>query len=155
MLHFRFWKPVYFSSDDSIFPSNSTEETGRFVGISGNVRHYVTFSILNSITNVIISRYDVRSAGKPTSPILRIDLLTTPKVITSRHLPSVHLENDDKSPAFAKGEAHNAYTSSPKNSMPILDPNDLVGRNFLIPQEDGQLLRARIVKDIDECYGKL
>ena len=39
--------------------------------------------------------------------------------------------------------------------MTILDPKDLVGRNFLIPQEDGQHLRARIVKDIDEYDVKL
>ena len=33
--------------------------------------------------------------------------------------------------------------------MPILDPNELVGSAFLITQEDDQLLRAIIVKDID------
>ena len=39
--------------------------------------------------------------------------------------------------------------------MPIPDPNDLVGRIFLIPQEDSQCLQARIVKDKDEYDGKL
>ena len=39
--------------------------------------------------------------------------------------------------------------------MPILDPNNLMGRTFLIPQEDGQRLRARIVKTIDDYDGKL
>ena len=39
--------------------------------------------------------------------------------------------------------------------MHVLDPNDLVGRNFLILQEDDKLLRARIVKDIDGYDGKL
>ena len=39
--------------------------------------------------------------------------------------------------------------------MPIQDPNDLVGRICLIPQEDSQRLRARIVKAIDDYDGKL
>ena len=60
-----------------------------------------------------------------------------------------------KVPDFSEGEAHNAYTSLPKNIMHVLDPNDLVGSIFFIPQGDGQRLRARIVKDIDVCYGKL
>ena len=39
--------------------------------------------------------------------------------------------------------------------MPILDPNDLVRRTFLIPLEDIQLLRPRIVKTIDDYEGDL
>ena len=37
--------------------------------------------------------------------------------------------------------------------MPILEPHDLVGRTFIIPQEDGQHIRARIVKAIDDHDG--
>ena len=39
--------------------------------------------------------------------------------------------------------------------MSILKPNELVGMNFFISQEDGQRLRARIVKAIDYCHGKI
>ena len=39
--------------------------------------------------------------------------------------------------------------------MPITYLNDLVGRIFLILQEDGQRMRARIVKTIDDYDGKL
>ena len=39
--------------------------------------------------------------------------------------------------------------------MPILEPNELVGRTFVIPQEDGQRLRARMVKVINEYEGAL
>ena len=38
--------------------------------------------------------------------------------------------------------------------MPILDPNDLVGRTFLMKQ-DSQHLRATIVKAMDDYDGKL
>ena len=46
-------------------------------------------------------------------------------------------------------------TSLPKHGMSILDPNDLVGRTFIILQEDGQRLRAMIVKAIDDYEGDL
>ena len=46
-------------------------------------------------------------------------------------------------------------TSLPKHDMSILDPNDLVGRTFIILQEDGQRLRAMIVKAIDDYEGDL
>ena len=39
--------------------------------------------------------------------------------------------------------------------MPILDPNYLVGRTFLILQEYGQLLRVRIVKAVDDYDEKI
>ena len=39
--------------------------------------------------------------------------------------------------------------------MHILDPKDLMGRSFLIPQEDSQRLRDIIVKAIDDHDGML
>ena len=39
--------------------------------------------------------------------------------------------------------------------MPIIDPNDLARRTFLILQEDSQRLRARIVKALDDYEGDL
>ena len=93
LLRFHFCKPVYFNSDDSSFPINSAEVTGQFVGISENVGHHMTFSILNTTTNKVISRSNVSLAGDNTLPNLMIDPLTTPEVTTPRHLPSVHLED--------------------------------------------------------------
>ena len=39
--------------------------------------------------------------------------------------------------------------------MTILDSNDLVGRNFLIPQEDSQRTWARTIKATDNYEGDL
>ena len=115
----------------------------------------MTFYVINTATNKVVSRHNIRAVDEPTSPNLRIDPITEPDVVTSRHLPSVHLNNDEESSAVTEDEAPNASTSSPKNTMPILDPHNLVGRTFLIPQEDGQRLRARMVKAIDDHDGKL
>ena len=59
----------------------------------------MTFSVLNITTNKVISKCNVRLAGEPTSPKLRIDPLTTPKVVKSRHLPSSYLEDNEESHA--------------------------------------------------------
>ena len=39
--------------------------------------------------------------------------------------------------------------------MTVVDPQDLVGRNFLLNKEGGQHLRDRIVKAIDNFEGDL
>ena len=114
----------------------------------------MTFSILNTTTNKVINRSSVRPAGDPVSPNLRLDPLTTPEVVTSRHLPST-LEHSKETSASAEPNAPDDHATSSTHPMPILDPNDLVGRTFLIPQEDGQRLRARIVKAIDDYEGDL
>ena len=63
------------------------------MGISDNVGHDMNFYIINTTTNKVISRNNTRLAGEPTSPNLRIYPLTTPEVVTSRYIPSVHLED--------------------------------------------------------------
>ena len=154
LLRFHFWQPFYFNSDDSNFPSGSTEETGRFVGISENEGHEMNFSILNITTNKVISMSNSRPEGEPTLPNLRIDPLTAPDVVKSLH-PSDHIEDKEKAPTYAEKYSPNTSTSSTKHSMHVLDPKDLVGRTFLIAQEDGQRLRARTVKAIDDYEGDL
>ena len=125
------------------------------MGISKNVGHGMNFYILNTTTNKVISRSNVRAAGEPTSPNLRIDPLTEPKVVTSLHPPSNYFKDNEEAPAVTEEESPNDCASSHKNKMPILDPNDLEGRTFLISQEDGQRLRARIFKATDDYDRKL
>ena len=81
LLSFHFWQPVYFKLDDSNFPGDFTEETDRFVDVSENVGNDMTFSILNTTTHKVINRSNVRPAGEPASPNLRIDPLTAPEIV--------------------------------------------------------------------------
>ena len=62
LLRFHFWEPVFFNTEDNAFPSEIPEVRGRLVGISENVGHDMIFKILNSSTNKIINRSNVRSA---------------------------------------------------------------------------------------------
>ena len=66
------------------------------MGISKNLGYDVTFYVLNATNNKVISRSNVSPAGELTSPNLRIDPLTAPEAVTSRHLPSAHLEDEDE-----------------------------------------------------------
>ena len=82
MLRFHFWQLFYFNEDDSSVPSDTTETRGRFVGISENFGHDVTFKILNNSTNNTISRSTVRPADDDKSTNLISYPLTCPKIIT-------------------------------------------------------------------------
>ena len=68
------------------------------MGISENLGHEMTFSILNTTTNNVISRSNIRILGEPISPSLRIDPLTTLEVATSHHLNSVHIKDAEQAP---------------------------------------------------------
>ena len=61
LLQFVFFEPVYYLKHEASFPSDTTECRGRFVGISVNVGHPMTFKILTA-KNVTIHRAVVRTA---------------------------------------------------------------------------------------------
>ena len=67
--------------------------------------------------------------------------LNEPPALKEESVSNVPLDDTKSSPA--------------KRALPILDPSNLVGRTFLLDKEDGQCLRARIVKAIDDCEGDL
>ena len=88
--------------DDSNFPSDSTEETGRFASISENVGHDMTFSILNITTNKVISISNFRSAGEPSSPNLRVYSITTSEGVKYRRLTSNCFGDNEESHSFTE-----------------------------------------------------
>ena len=85
LLRFAFWKPVDFMRNYSNFPSKSCEDRGRFVYMSENFGHYVTFKILADDTNQIIYRSNVRSAEDQLAPNLRIYPVTMPKFVKHKN----------------------------------------------------------------------
>ena len=146
LLFFRWYEPVYYKVDDSDFPSDSHEKRGRWVGIAEHVGHAMTFKILTDDTRKIIYRSNIRSALDPDSQNLRMEPLNDDLVLT----PIIKSRRDSDaiaSPDHGEENAANGFASP----MPIVDPNDLVGRTFLMPpQDDGQRFRARIVRAIQD-----
>ena len=55
---FHFWEPVYYSIEDSSFPSETCEKLGRFVGIAESVGDAMTFKVLTDDTKKVIFRSD-------------------------------------------------------------------------------------------------
>jgi hypothetical protein len=125
--------------DDSPFPSDSWEKRGYFVGITEHVSHAMMFKVLTDDTRKILYCLNIRSAVDLKTRNLRMDPLNDTvesPIIRSRHDSSLHGER--------------------RADMPIIDPNDLVGCTFLLPQqEDGQHFRARIVKALDDYESDL
>jgi hypothetical protein len=140
LLYFRWYEPIYYRVDNSDFPSDSREERSRWVGVAEHVGHTMTFKILTDDTKKIIYHLNICSAVDPSSWNLHIDLLNDDKPI-KQIIKSYH--DSDSADALDHGESQSA--------MPIVDPNDLVGRMFLMPpQEDGQHFRAHIVQAIKD-----
>jgi hypothetical protein len=97
------------------------------------------FKVLTDATQKIIYHSNIRSAAVLMTCNLCLDppnnAVESP-VICSHHDSSLHGER--------------------QSDMPIIDPNDLVGRTFLLPQqEDGQCFRACIVKALDDYESDL
>ena len=143
LLRFHFWQKVYFINVDSTFPSTSVEVVGNIVGISEHCGHALTYKVLNPKTLKIVYRSALRPAVTDDVNI-RAESLGGEKtdVIQSRDDIDDHLK-----------DPKHLTTLSP---TPIVDPDDLVGRTFLLDkQSDGQQSRARIVKMIDDYDYKL
>ncbi len=132
LLRFYFWQEVYYKVDDSDFPSDSREAKGNFVGISENVGHAMTFKILTQDTKKVIHRSNLRPVSSK-DPNLRVDLLS-----------GEDLPKDPVLKSRIDGEAE-------KSNTPIFNPVDLVGRSFLMnEQENGERHRATIVEAIED-----
>jgi hypothetical protein len=144
MLYFLFYEPVYYLVDETTFPSESKELCGRWVGVSENVGHFMTYKILTDDTRQIIHRSNIRSAADPSARNLRLDPLNDA-------LPEVIWSQCKASPALAHGEnfslhsmeptdAHPYTESTPDpsecpstgNDMVIVNPQELLGRTFLM-----------------------
>ena len=155
MLYFSFYEPVYYLVDETTFPSESKELRGRWVGVSENVGHFMTYKILTDDTRRIIHRSNIRSASDPHSRNLRLDLLNDepPEVIRSLRKSSPtsdHGEDFSLHDTVPTDENSSEGPTSTGDTV-IVDPQELMGRTFLMDtQEDGQKFRARIV----ECITK-
>ena len=138
LLRFTWWERVYYMKDDSSFPSDSKECSGRFVGIAESVGHYMTFKILDDETKRVIHRSNVRSAEDPQTSNRRID-----KILESLTDPVKQV---------VKGPDYMPNDLGEVDQMPTFHTADLIGRTFLLPkdQETHERFRARVVAAINK-----
>ena len=145
LLRFHFWQKVYYKKVDCSFPSTSVEEVGHIVGISEHCGNALTYKILNLATNKVINRSLVRPA-LPDDLNLRAELLGG--------------EINDCNDIIKGSKQHT--TPNPKEpsadppSIPIINPDELIGRTFLMDQqENGTRFRGRIVELINDHTSKV
>src|SRR5688500_3040333 len=134
ILQFEWYEPVYYKEEESHFPSMSKEKSGRFVGVAEHVGHALTFMILTDDTQKIIYQSVVRTATDTASQNLRARSQLEQDPYTHVHSFIDEHINDDGDPP----------------SMPIIHPEEIVGRTIGITQEDGQSTQLRIVEAIKE-----
>jgi hypothetical protein len=152
MLYFSFYKPVYYLVDETTFPSKSKELHGRWVGVSENVGHFMTYKILTDNTRQIIHHSNIHSVADPNARNLCLDPLNEepPEVIWSLRKASPALDDgEDFSLQSMEPTDENPERPSTGDDRVIVDPQELLGRTFLMDtQEDGQRFRACIVECI-------
>jgi hypothetical protein len=112
----------------------------------------MTYKILTDDTRQIIHRSNIRSAADPNARNLCLDLLNDepPEVIWSLRKASPASDHgEDFSLHSMEPTDENAKRPSTGDDMVIVDPQELLGRTFLMgTQEDGQRFRACIVECI-------
>ena len=135
LLQFDWYEAVYYKTEESHFPSMSNEKSGRFVGISEHVGHALTFLILTDDTQKIIHQSVVRSANNPDAQNLRAD-------------PQLDTELSQHIQSFIDYDSQDDEAQQPK--MPIINPEELVGRTLSFTQEDGETTRIKIIEAIHD-----
>jgi hypothetical protein len=145
MLYFSFYKPVYYLVDETIFPSESKELCGRWVGVSENVGHF---------DRRHPSDYsNIRSAADHHARNLHLNPLNDkpPEVIRSLCKASPALDHGEDFSLHSMEPNENPECPSTGDDMVIVSPQELLGRTFLMDtQEDSQMFHACIVECISD-----
>eukprot|EP00934_Nitzschia_sp_Nitz4_P005148 Nitzschia sp. Nitz4//scaffold568_size2940//1121//2491//NITZ4_009283-RA/size2940-processed-gene-0.4-mRNA-1//-1//CDS//3329554641//5138//frame0 len=154
---FRFWEPVYFSTHDPYFPSDSTEMLGHFLRFAHNVGHSLTFHVLNLASGRVLQRSQLRSAtipgqmntGLPKPPTFPITETVGDPIPLCVPFPTI--PPPDTSEAVDNESDNNIDDDTPSTSMDDFDPLSLIGRTFLSsPRADGQRFRSRIADILED-----
>ena len=161
LLHFRWWEPVYYLDDDGQFPSESKEKLGRWVGVAENVGDVLTWWILTDDTKQVIPRSVVRTALDKNNLNLRampvsddpLDILSdTPSSLDGEIADDDNeAERNRKKFLFSTADIVLPAGFDPSElRLPRFSIEELMGRTFLLDRDDGQRLRAEIVRKIND-----
>jgi hypothetical protein len=153
LLPFRWWEPVYYNAYSG-FPSQSREKLGRWVGIADHQGDALTYLILDDATEKVVARSAVRSALNPQHPNLRAeqplqshdaDLLPDGGEMSPRGKPILHSAQEisvDLDPG--------RFVNPSDLKLPKFTPEELLGLTFIHETNDGQKVRAKIVRAIQK-----
>ena len=162
---YTFYQPVIYAIHDQHFPSDSKARAGFWVGFAEHCGDSLTHMVIDAVTYKII----YRSALRPRTlkdPNKRLvddggEADHQPHKNLTKH-PTLWPNWETSAPSdiptiYIKSRHADGPTSS--KPLPGFDPDDLVGRTFLLPPgSNGDRLRAKItskvVEDIEQADGE-
>ena len=118
LMQFHWYEKVYYHDPVASFPE-SKEKLARFVGIVEHVGDTLTYKILTDDTNQVICRSVVQSAEK--------DL----------KYKNHQAERDTDLGERSKDVIHSAGEFKQKKTLPIVDPELLLGFTYIKKEDDG------------------
>ena len=160
ILLFTFYQPVFYATYEQIFPSDSEERAGYWVGFGEHCGDAMTHEILDHDTQKNI----YRSAVRPKKS-------STPNHRLAPHGGEVSASSDPSEDKISSGSPLGSLEGYPmkqksltvlirsrdeenpsgSKSMPTFDPSDLIGRTFLLPpEENGERHRAKVTRQVVE-----
>ena len=150
MLIYTFYQPVFYATHDQHFPSESEERAAFLVGFGEHCGDPMTHNLLDKITQKIIYRSAVRPITK-SNPNHRLDIDGGESGASMGSSEGSKPTKTPKVPTvFIRARQYDAGPSIIK-PMPEFDPDNLIGRTFLLPpQENGERLRAKVTKKVVE-----
>ena len=136
LLLYTFYQPVFYATHNQSYPSASEERAARWVGFGEHVGDALTHKLLDDDTKKILYRSAVRPSDSA-HPNKRLvsdggESSQTPKPIV-----------------FVRSRQDNSQSAT--KPMAEYNPDDLIGRTFLLPKnEQGERLRATIKRKVIE-----
>ena len=136
-LQFYFGEKVLYAVDNK-FPSESPEKPGKWVGVAEHQGDILTYLVLTDDTEQVIARSAVRKFHDPRNPNLRA-------------LPSIPTNDGERKPFIQDTADVKGLSVDPSVLMlPKLAPEELLGLTFIKEDSDGQKIRAKVVRKIND-----
>ena len=143
LMMYTFYQSVYCASNNQSFPSTSEEKHACWVGFGKHIGDAITHKLLDSSSNKIIYRSAVQPAD---------DLHPNKYLLTD--LGESVGSNKPKPITFDK--SHQDLDKSVRKPMTEYNPDDLIGRTFLLlPSLKGERNRASTKQKVIEISEKL
>ena len=164
ILLYTFYQPIFYATHDQHFPSESEERAGYWVGFAEHCGDSLTHKVLDAETLRIIHRSALRprTLKNPNKRLVddggEEDHQPHSKPIKyPTSWPNVETSHQPYTPTVYIRSRHDDGPTSSK-PLPYFNPEDLVGRTFLLPPGDnGERLRGKVtrkvVEDIEKADG--
>ena len=157
ILLYTFYQPVFYATRDQHFPSDSEERASFWVGFAEHCGDSLTHMVLDTDTFKIIYRSALRPRS-PKDPNKRLvdaggEEDHQPHSKPTKHPAPVPDGEKSAQPSTPTVYIKSRHDDGPTSSKPLpeFNPDDLVGRTFLLPPGDnGERLRAKVTRNVVE-----